>query len=140
MSSAHALLEGDLYGVLGKLWQDDASTVRDFMRAGGIEAMAAHGWIVSAHDNYRTVWAERVGWDGKPTPVDRFLAAIEITANHTDYLTAAEVRGLWLAEHVSLQVEKRGDGAKLLISLGAKRGRVKGIKGGVLRGVRMVEP
>ena len=132
-------------GKVAYLMDESASAMREFVAHGGVDRMAVLGWRVTRHPGFgygrEYVYIESMH---EPEPGDgpreRFLQAYEVTGDRADYVPAAFVRGHWLAEHCSLPMDKRGEGAKLLVTLGAKRGRVRGIRGGVLRGVRQVQP
>ena len=118
------------------VWEDEPRTARWFARLGGRESLRSHGWEWWADAEFRWCRLERIR-PPDPTPADRFLAQVEVTGVHGDWLPCWQLRGLWHAEHGSLPAARRGDGIKLLLTLeGTARGRVKGC-GGVVRGVRM---
>jgi len=139
--SVHDLL-AQLDGSVAKSWQDDVATIQWFMRTGAVAALERHGYRFEAYgDGGRTagVLVERIDHAVAATPAQLFLMAYEVTSARDDYVHCWELRGHWHAEHVKLPADRRGEGIKELVALGAKRGRVKGV-GSVLRGVRKLEP
>jgi hypothetical protein len=99
--------------------------------------MRRHGWLFEAWEG-GGVLCERI--ENLPaTPRQIFLQHYEFTGDHADYVSTVEVRGHWLAEHCSVLVKDRGNGAAALMELGGTRGRVKGV-GSVIRGIRPAVP